>query len=143
MRQDRFEAALASLSDPAKTTIVLVAHPEPSAVREAARTSGELSALGLKNQRLVMNAIFKASAADDPIATALQRRGDAALAAMPETLADLQRDDVPLKPMNMVGLDALRAVLAPDAPAKPCAALALMSRGSRIWSPRSPSPATA
>jgi arsenite-transporting ATPase len=120
MRQDRFEAALASLSDPAKTMIVLVTRPETSALREAARTSGELRELGLKNQRLVVNAVFRASVADDTVAAALQRRGEMALAAMPASLADLPRDDVPLKPINMVGLEALRAVLAPDLAVKAC-----------------------
>jgi arsenite-transporting ATPase len=114
MRRDRFAAALESLSDTRRTTVVLVTRPEPSALREAARTSADLADLGLANQRLVVNAVFRASLPDDPVAVALQRRGDAALAAMPARLAELPRDEVTLKPVNMVGLEALRAVLAED-----------------------------
>ena len=46
MQRDRFAEALSALSDPARTTVVLVARPNASALREAARTSSELRSLG-------------------------------------------------------------------------------------------------
>lgn len=109
-RQERFEEARRALEDAARTTVVLVTRPERASLGEAARTSGELSALGLANQRLVVNGVFVARAPDDPVAAALERRGRTALAAMPEALRALPRTDVPLRPFEMLGLAALRAV---------------------------------
>jgi hypothetical protein len=48
MQEARFNAALAALADPALTTVVLVTRPDPSPIQEAARTSGELRALGCR-----------------------------------------------------------------------------------------------
>lgn len=55
MQEERFKAALDALSDPARTTVVLVTRPDRGAIAEAARTSEELRGLGLNNQRLVVN----------------------------------------------------------------------------------------
>jgi len=117
MQEDRFRAGLSALADPARTTIVLVTRADRAALREAARTHGELLALGLGNQRLVVNAVFRASLQDDPVAAALQRAGDEALADMPEGLRALPREEVPLRSFDMVGLPALRALLRPAAAA--------------------------
>ncbi len=114
MRQSRFEAALAGLSDPLSTTIVLVARPEPSALREAARSAEELRALGLANQHLIVNARFRASVGGDAVADALEKRADAALAGMPAAIAECPRDEIPLRAFNMVGLAALRGLLDPS-----------------------------
>jgi len=114
LRQSRFEAALAGLSDARATTIVLVARPEVSALREAARSADELRALGLANQRLVVNARFRASVAGDAVADALEKRSDAALAGMPAGIADCPRDEIPLRGFNMVGLAALRGLFDPS-----------------------------
>jgi len=116
LQQDRFELALGSLTDGARTTVVLVSRPDRAALREAARTAGELVALGIRNQQLALNAIFEASDRDDPVALALEQRGREALAAMPEGLRSLPTARLPLRPYNMVGLPALRALLG-DGPA--------------------------
>ena len=100
-----------ALADPAMTTLALVARPEPSALREAARTSGELSALGVRNQHLIINGIFTAASVDDPIANAMQRRAEAALNAIPEVLSELSRTLVPLSGRGVVGIFSLRNML--------------------------------
>jgi arsenite-transporting ATPase len=107
-----YEATVKALSDPARTTLVLVTRPEPSALGEAARTSRELVGLGVVNQRLVVNAVFEARS-DDPVALAMDRRGRAALDAMPPELKDLPRTTVSLRPHALVGLEALRRIDAP------------------------------
>ncbi len=61
MQEARFNAALAALSNPALTTVVLVTRPDPRPMQEAARTAVELRALGLANQRLAINGVFRAS----------------------------------------------------------------------------------
>ena len=111
MQEDRFRAALAALGDTTHTTIVLVTRPERSAIREAARTSEELRALGLANQRLVINGVFVAGDNNDAVAQGFAALGAAALAAMPPALRELPRDNIPLRAFDMVGLDALRRVL--------------------------------
>ncbi len=111
MQEDRFRAALAALGDTTHTTIVLVTRPERSAIREAARTSEELRALGLANQRLVINGVFVAGDNNDAVAQGFAALGAAALAAMPPALRELPRDNIPLRAFDMVGLEALRRVL--------------------------------
>jgi arsenite/tail-anchored protein-transporting ATPase len=111
----QYAAAVRTLADPAVTTLVLVTRPEPSALAEASRTSEELSALGIDSQRLVVNAMFEARDAADPLAAALERRGRQAMDAMPAGLRRLPTETVPLRARNAVGLDALRSLLAEDA----------------------------
>jgi arsenite-transporting ATPase len=122
MREQRFRAALAALGDPARTRIVLVARPDRTALGEAARTATELRALGLVNQHLAVNGRFRATSAADPVAAAYAAQGEAALAAMPTALARLPRDDIPLRPFDMVGIEALRALLRGRPPPRPHAA---------------------
>lgn len=116
MEETRFQAALAALSDDRRTTIVIVTRPDRGAIREAARTSAELRALGLGNQHLAINGVFAATDRSDPVACSMEALGQAALAEMPESLRGLPQDRVPLRPFDMVGLAALRDVLRTDLP---------------------------
>jgi arsenite/tail-anchored protein-transporting ATPase len=111
MQEARFNQALAALSNPALTSVVLVARPEASALAEAARTSVELKALGLTQQRLIINGVFHASLPDDAVAQAIDMQGQQALAHMPEALRAMPQDEVPLRAIDNVGLPALRALL--------------------------------
>ena len=123
LQELRFKAALGALSDPARTTVVLVARAEAGAIAEAARTSEELRALGLNNQRLAINGVFHASDRGDAVACAIEDLGRAALAEMPAGLRKLPQDRIPLRPFDTVGLPALRALLSGGAvPASPIAA---------------------
>jgi arsenite-transporting ATPase len=90
---------------------VLVVRPDHAALREADRTSGELAALGITNQQLVVNAVFNATDRTDRVAIALERRGRDALGEMPPRLRDLPSIELPLRPFNLVGLAALRVFL--------------------------------
>ncbi|QGG91682.1 arsenical pump-driving ATPase [Agrobacterium sp. MA01] len=111
MQEDRFRTALECLGDPARTTIVLVTRADRGAIREAARTAGELSELGLSNQMLAVNGRFTPSDPKDPVATAFAAEQTKALTDLPPALASLPRDEVGLKSFDMVGLDALRGLL--------------------------------
>ena len=116
MQEERFKTALVTLSDPGQTSIVLVSRADRGAVREAARTSDELRALGLGNQRLVINGVFRASGQRDAVAEGLARDHAAVIAALPANLAVLPRDEVPLRSFDMVGLPALRALFRDEVP---------------------------
>jgi arsenite-transporting ATPase len=116
MQESRFRAALAALANPAQTSIILVTRPDAAAIREAARTSGELVDLGLSNQILAINGMFAASDPADPIARSMQRLCEGAVDAMPTALQGLPQVQIPLRGFDMVGLSALRRVLEPDSP---------------------------
>jgi arsenite/tail-anchored protein-transporting ATPase len=111
MQEARFAAAVEALGDARRTIVVLVARPDRAALREAARTSGELETLGIKNQHLVVNAVFEATDHTDLTARALEHRGREALREMPPRLQELPTSWIPLRAFNLVGLPALRALL--------------------------------
>jgi len=118
MQEARFKAALGALCDPARTTVILVVRPDKSAIDEAARTSQELHALGLDQQRLAINGVFKASDRADAVAMSFEALGNQALDAMPPALRALPQDKVPLRASDTVGLPALRALLSVDVEAE-------------------------
>ena len=116
MQEDRFRKALQALGDSRRTTIILVTRADRGAIREAARTSGELDALNLSNQLLAVNARFHATDPTDAVAAALERDQDEALAAMPASLAKLPGDEIPLLGFDLVGLAALRELVSASVP---------------------------
>jgi arsenite-transporting ATPase len=115
MQEVRFKAAMDALTDPGRTTIILVARADKSAIAEAARTSEELRTLGLDSQRLVINGVFHASDPDDMVAVNIGTLEQQALDEMPTCLRSLPQDQVPLRSFDTVGLVALRALLAANA----------------------------
>jgi arsenite-transporting ATPase len=117
-QRDRYGRAVDALADPAQTRLVLVARAQDSALGEVARTHGELDAIGLRDQYLVVNGVMPADAAEsDAVAGAIRRREQVALRDRPDVLRRLPIDEVPLKPFDMVGLEALRSLFAPSVPA--------------------------
>ncbi|WP_313145370.1 arsenical pump-driving ATPase [Diaphorobacter nitroreducens] len=123
MQEQLFNRALASLNDASLTTIVLVARAEAGALNEAARSSDELRELGLSHQRLVINAVFKAQDPRDAVALAIEALGQKAMREMPQALKRLAADVIPMRPVDSVGLQALRALLSPSPTEVPVAAL--------------------
>jgi len=112
----QYKAAVEALADARRTRLVLVARAQQSALREAARTHEELAAIGLERQYLVINGLLPPEeAARDALAAALHEREQAALAAIPDDLRALPCDYIALKPFDMVGIPALRQLLAETA----------------------------
>jgi arsenite-transporting ATPase len=105
-----YENAVASLADGERTTLVLVSRAQRAALAEAERTSDELAAIGVRNQRLILNGLFQADDSD-PVALALQRRGADALATAGAFLTRMRLSKVPLRSQNLVGIPALRALV--------------------------------
>lgn len=122
LRHD-YAGALAALTDPTRTRLVLVTRPQGSSLREAARTYGELREPGMTNAHLVVNGVLPAyavtSTPGDELAHAVGAREDAALDAVPGVLAALPRTTLPLLAVNTVGVPALRALLGPEVPSLP------------------------
>ena len=115
-QRTQYKAAVEALANPALTRLVLVARAQQAALREVARTEEELAAIGFTQQYLIINGVLPpAEAVRDPLAAAVFQREQTALNAIPESLKALPCDYIPLKPFNLIGLDALRQMLT-DAP---------------------------
>lgn len=111
-----YEKSMGALCDPARTTLYLVSRPETSSLSEAERSRQELAALGVTNQRLILNALFVATDRTDPVAMVLEERGQQALGAMPAGLAALPRMVFPLLAQAPMGIAGLRAIYSDTAP---------------------------
>jgi arsenite-transporting ATPase len=112
-----YEQSIGALADPARTTLYLVSRPEASAMNEAERSRLELAALGVGNQRLMLNAVFIGAGRNDPAAVALQERGQRAIENMPTGLAGLPRTVFPLLAVAPMGVAGLRSVYEEEQPA--------------------------
>ena len=127
-QREQYAAAVQAMNDPALTRMVLVARAQASTLREVARTHAELADIGLTHQHLVINGVFPPeTTGDDALAVAVIRREQAALATMPPAVAKLPTDLVPLMAFNLVGLDALRALLGGDTVPTPAVRVAASS----------------
>ncbi|WP_447888661.1 arsenical pump-driving ATPase [Serratia fonticola] len=112
-QREQYSHAVKVLSDPERTRLVLVARLQKSTLQEVARTHNELAAIGLKNQYLVINGVLPETAAvNDALAAAIWGREQEALVTLPVDLAGLPTDTLFLQPVNMVGVPALRGLLA-------------------------------
>ncbi|MEY4483055.1 MAG: hypothetical protein RL693_507, partial [Verrucomicrobiota bacterium] len=110
-----YENTLKILSDESQTTLVLVSRPQGAALREAERSAGELRALGVTNQQLVVNGLFETRCPEDVTAQALQQRGVAALEQSANFIKSLPCYIVSLRPINILGLDSLRLLFQEEA----------------------------
>ncbi|MBS1989207.1 MAG: arsenical pump-driving ATPase [Cyanobacteria bacterium SZAS LIN-3] len=110
-QQEIYLSAVQSLKDPLRTTLVLVTRPEKTALREAAHTSDELKAIGVANQYLLVNGIFKASDDKDETARAFELVANSAMKELPEVLESLPLEEIPLSPAALLGIDSLRGLL--------------------------------
>jgi arsenite/tail-anchored protein-transporting ATPase len=105
-----YAEAVEALANPELTRLVLVARPQGSALAEVGRTHEELADIGLTQQYVVVNGVMPESESSDPLAVAIRTREQAALADIPDNIADLPLDIIPLKSRDMVGADALRTL---------------------------------
>ncbi len=107
-QQKIYQESVKALSDYSVTTLILVSSAEASAFREAARTSGELAELDVKNQQLVINRVFHATDSRDPYAVALEKQGAVAMESIPDILTSFPRSIVPLSSSGVLGIESLR-----------------------------------
>ncbi len=107
-----YKQAVETLADGNLTTLILVTRPETAPFKEAERASGELSALGVNNQTLVVNGVLMEY--NDALSSGLYEKQQAAVAAMPESLRALSLHMVPLRAYNVTGLENVRALLNTD-----------------------------
>ena len=109
-QREQYQAAVAQLADPQRTTLVLISRPDPSGLREAARAGRELADEGIRNQRLVINGLFDQPLSGDRVAEALAARQRHALEPIPASLQEIPIAGVPLVALDLTGVAALRAL---------------------------------
>ena len=106
-----YEAALASLADAASTLLVIVSRAQSASLREAARAHGELEALGIRRQVLILNGLFQPGSPSDDVADAFFARQEKALLGALKFLSILPFHRVALRPHNLLGIETLRDLL--------------------------------
>ena len=111
-KQDMYKEAVHNLSSPDMTMLVLVTRPEKTPLLEATRSSGELLALGIANQLLVINGVLDSYT--DELSKSINLRQQTALSEMPDVLRQLRTYYIPLRSYNILGLDSIRTFLKED-----------------------------
>ena len=112
--QERYDKVVTTLRDASQTTFYLVARAEQASLKEAARTSEELNELGLKNQELLVNGVFKSLDPSDTFAQKMETLAQNQLNSIPEKLQNLPLQTYPLLPYNVLGIKKLRSLLNRD-----------------------------
>lgn len=109
--QDRYNKVVETLRDAGQTTFYLVSRAERSSLKEASRTSEELKELGLNNQKLLINGVFKALDQSDDFAVKMEVIAQEQLESIPQNLSNLDQQQFPLLPYNVLGIQKLRSLL--------------------------------
>lgn len=104
-----FENVVEALKNPQRTLLVLVSRAEAMSFKEANRASIELRELGLNNQYLIINGLFKSNS-EDKIAKAFAEKSKAALEAMPEELKTLPSFNIGFRPSGVMGIKTLKNI---------------------------------
>ena len=108
-KKEVYKQAVETLTNPQRTTLVLVARPEDTPLKEAERASRELQEIGVNNQLLIINGVLQE--ANDSLSRHIASKQHKALSDMPKGLRTLNRFEIPLRPYNVTGIENVRALL--------------------------------
>lgn len=108
--KERYHKVVDRLRNSSLTTFYIVAKPDKASLKEASRTSHELNELGMNNQRLYINGVFKAIDTKDELASKIEAMAREQLNAIPDNLKLLPLNTFPLLPYNVLGIDKLRSL---------------------------------
>lgn len=111
-QKEVYRKAVATLSDPKLTTLILVSRPEATSLIETDRASKELAEIGVKNQLLILNGILASH--DDVVSKSLYDKQQKALEETPSDLKRIKTYFIPLRAYNITGIDHVRALLTKD-----------------------------
>lgn len=112
--QERYHKVVSRLRDASQTTFYLVARADKSSLKEASRTHEELVELGMANQELLVNGVFKTIDKTDSFAMQVETLAAKQLSSIPKNIKQLPRQVFPLLPYNVLGLEKLRSLLKPE-----------------------------
>lgn len=133
-RKDIYKEAVKTLSDGSFTKLVLVSRPEESALKEAARSSKELKALGIENQVLVLNGVLnklESKNDTDKLYLEIYANQQQAINQIPSTLKPLTIFYIPLRSYNLSSIENIRLLLHKDS-MKEAAMVSLSSNVTNI-----------
>lgn len=108
--KERYHTVVNRLRDPAVTSFCIVARADKASLKEASRTSMELNELGMNNQHLYINGVFKAIDKNDLLAQKIEAMNNEQLMSIPENLKHLPLKTFPLLPYNVLGIEKLRSL---------------------------------
>jgi arsenite-transporting ATPase len=108
--KERYHTVVKRLRDASLTRFYIVARADKSSIKEGSRTSNELNELGMKNQILYLNGIFKALDKNDLLAQKIEALGNEQLHSIPDNLKTLPLKTFPLLPYNVLGIVKLRSL---------------------------------
>lgn len=107
-KKDLYSKTVKALSDPSKTTLVLVSRPDASSLYEANRASLELKEIGINNQLLLINGLLQTHLSEDDISYAFYHRQRHALQEMPAALKQVVTYSLPFVSYSLTGIQNLR-----------------------------------
>ncbi|MGG3452058.1 arsenical pump-driving ATPase [Domibacillus aminovorans] len=107
-KKELYAKAVDYLSDPAKTTLILISRPDVSSLVEANRASLELKEIGIQNQQLIINGLLQTHCSNDAVSTAFYKRQHRALKETPESLKQVVTFSLPFVSYSLTGIENLR-----------------------------------
>ncbi|MFK9116017.1 arsenical pump-driving ATPase [Peribacillus castrilensis] len=107
-KKDLYSKTVEVLSNPSKTTLILVTRPDASSLFEADRASNELKEIGVKNQILIVNGLLQTHLKEDEVSSAFYHRQRNALQQIPEHLKQIAVYSLPFVSFPLTGIDNLR-----------------------------------
>ncbi len=108
--KERYHNVVERLRDASLTTFYIVSRADKASLKEASRTSHEIMELGMTNQRLYINGVFKAIDSTDLLAKKIEDLANEQLSSIPENLKQLEFKTFPLLPYNVLGIHKLRSL---------------------------------
>ena len=112
--KERYHKVVERLRDSSRTTFYIVSRADKASLKEASRTSNEIRELGMNNQRLYINGVFKAIDHDDVLAQKIEDLANEQLNAIPSNLKQIDVKTFPLLPYNVLGIEKLRSLFNPE-----------------------------
>lgn len=108
--KERYHTVVNRLRDASLTSFYIVSRADKASLKEAARTSKELGELGMNNQLLYINGVFKAINKHDLLANNIETMCIEQLDSIPDNLKSLPTKTYPLLPYNVLGIQKLRSL---------------------------------
>lgn len=108
--KERYHTVVDRLRDASLTSFYIVARADKASLKEASRTSDELQELGMNNQQLYINGVFKAIDKQDLLANKIEAMSNEQLNSIPNNLKPLPLKTFPLLAYNVLGIEKLRSL---------------------------------
>ncbi|HSD94950.1 MAG TPA: ArsA family ATPase, partial [Syntrophales bacterium] len=106
----KYEKAIFYLQDHERTSFIFVLRPESASVLETARSSLELSKLGIQTSFLIVNGILPDEACTDDFFRTKKEAEEKIIQRIKSEFSEVPKTYYPLRDTEVTGIDLLRAV---------------------------------